>query len=189
MYSNVWTTRSWFTQNWGSVKTPTNNDIPYYAMQWSGYDITSLAANVSASGAKTVLAFNEPDNTGQANLTAAQAAARTSDSGSMRTQSLISMAVYKQYIHPLAATGHYLVSPAITDGGAPSGIAWLTNFFGNCTGCHVDAIAMHWYTNLCSCFSHGRLIIVLRYGGWIDDLESFVEAGKAFNKPIYLTGT
>jgi hypothetical protein len=66
------------SQNWGSVKTPNNKDIPYYAMQWSDYLINTLAANVSTSGAKTVLAFNEPDNPGQANLTAAQAAARMS---------------------------------------------------------------------------------------------------------------
>jgi hypothetical protein len=30
-------------------------------MQWGGAGITQLAANVSASGAKVVLAFNEPD--------------------------------------------------------------------------------------------------------------------------------
>lgn len=35
-----------------------------------------------------------------------------------------------------------LVSPAVTNGG---GVQWLQQFFGNCTGCHIDAIALHWY--------------------------------------------
>jgi hypothetical protein len=77
--------------------------------------------------------------------------------------------VYKQYIHPLGATGHTLISPAVTNGGAPTGLTWLDSFMASCAGCQIDGIAIHWY------------------GGWIDDLKSFVEAAKKYNKPLYMT--
>lgn len=35
-----------------------------------------------------------------------------------------------------------LVGPAVTNGG---GVEWLQQFLGNCTGCTIDAVAMHWY--------------------------------------------
>lgn len=40
-----------------------------------------------------------------------------------------------------------LVSPAITNGGAPMGTAWMDQFLDACSklGCHVDKIAIHIY--------------------------------------------
>lgn len=38
-----------------------------------------------------------------------------------------------------------LISPAITNGGAPMGVAWMKDFLQACSGCHIDGIAMHWY--------------------------------------------
>ena len=38
-----------------------------------------------------------------------------------------------------------LVAPAITNGGAPMGAAWLDQFLGNCTQCTVDVLAVHIY--------------------------------------------
>ncbi|KAL8276237.1 hypothetical protein RQP46_011354 [Phenoliferia psychrophenolica] len=34
-----------------------------------------------------------------------------------------------------------LISPAITNGGAPMGATWMGEFLGNCTTCHVSAVA------------------------------------------------
>ncbi len=39
-----------------------------------------------------------------------------------------------------------LVSPAVTNGAPPSmGTGWLDSFLKACTGCHIDAIAIHIY--------------------------------------------
>lgn len=39
-----------------------------------------------------------------------------------------------------------LVSPAVTNGAPPSmGTGWLDSFLAACTGCHIDAIAIHIY--------------------------------------------
>ncbi|KAG9032318.1 hypothetical protein FRB95_001571 [Tulasnella sp. JGI-2019a] len=110
-------------------------------MQWGSGGITGLAAAVKATGTQAVLGFNEPDNAGQANLTPAAAAA-----------------LWKQYIQPLKTTypNLKLISPAVTNGGAPSGIAWLDSFFASCVGCKFDGVAIHWY------------------GGGTGDLEPFV---------------
>lgn len=68
--------------------------------------------------------FNEPDNAGQSNIAPAAAAA-----------------LWKANIQPYAGKVK-LVGPAVTNGG---GVQWLQQFMGNCTGCTMDAIAMHWY--------------------------------------------
>ena len=57
---------------------------------------------------------------------------------------LTSVTDYQQYIHPLGSQGYRLVSPAVTNGGAPWGLAWMDAFLAACTGCQVDAIALHW---------------------------------------------
>ncbi|KAJ7073579.1 hypothetical protein C8F01DRAFT_1241873 [Mycena amicta] len=141
-----------FLYNWGHNNTPENTAFPFYAMQWNGAGITTLEADARAAGASTILAFNEPDISSQANLTPQAAAA-----------------LYQQYIHPLSAKGFKLATPAVTNGGAPTGLTWLDSFLGNCTGCAYDYIALHWY------------------GGWIDDFTDFINGAKKYGKPIYLT--
>ena len=71
--------------------------------------------------------FNEPDLSSQSNLTPQQAAS-----------------AWKQWIQPFAGRAK-LCSPAITNGGAPMGTAWLDNFLSACTGCTIDCIAIHIY--------------------------------------------
>lgn len=71
--------------------------------------------------------MNEPDFVHQSNLTTKQAAAE------WKTQ-------MKKFYGKVP-----LVSPAITNGGAPSGVTWLASFLKDCKGCHVEAIAAHWY--------------------------------------------
>lgn len=71
--------------------------------------------------------FNEPDLAQQANLSPAAAAA-----------------AWKQYIQPFAGKAK-LCTPAITNGPAPMGQAWLDQFLSACTGCTIDCIAIHIY--------------------------------------------
>ena len=47
---------------------------------------------------------------------------------------------------PFANNGVKLGSPAVTNGGAPMGLTWLSSFLDACTdGCKVDFAAVHWY--------------------------------------------
>lgn len=71
---------------------------------------------------------NEPDNSGQANLTPAQAAQ-----------------VYKQYMMPLKGLGASLCTPAVTNGGGATGLGYLESFLSECPDCHFDAINIHHY--------------------------------------------
>jgi hypothetical protein len=53
-------------------------------------------------------------------------------------------AAWKQYIQPYGGRAR-LVSPAVTNGPAPMGLAWLDSFFSACSDCQVDAVAIHIY--------------------------------------------
>ncbi|KAJ8514695.1 hypothetical protein ONZ45_g7804 [Pleurotus djamor] len=116
--------------DWSSSPTSSavaNSHIEYVPMQWGSSGIANLAGLVRASGAKTVLGFNEPDFSTQSNLSPAQAAQ-----------------LWKQYIQPLKSSlGVKLVSPGVSS--APAGIPWLQSFISACSGCTIDAIAVHWY--------------------------------------------
>ncbi|KAF8073624.1 hypothetical protein FPV67DRAFT_1409792 [Lyophyllum atratum] len=114
--------------DWGQ-SPPTylaQSKITYIPMQWGANGIETFAAKVKASGAKTVLTFNEPDFASQSNIDPARAAQ-----------------LWKQYIQPLAASGIRLGAPAVTN--APSGRPWLASFLSACTGCTIDFIPFHWY--------------------------------------------
>ncbi|KAF8169959.1 hypothetical protein K438DRAFT_1486793, partial [Mycena galopus ATCC 62051] len=141
-----------FLYNWGPNNTQKNTEFPFYAMQWNAAGITSLTAEAKTADAVVILGFNEPDNAGQANMTPQSAAS-----------------YYMQYISPLSAQGFKLATPAVTNAGAPAGIAWLDAFLAACTGCEYDYVAVHWY------------------GGWTTDLTTFIDSVKKYNKPIYLT--
>ncbi|KAG6845127.1 hypothetical protein H0H87_000554 [Tephrocybe sp. NHM501043] len=114
--------------NWGTSPPAylKQSAIPYIPMQWGASGIESFSSTVLASGAKTILTFNEPDFASQSNIDPAIAAQ-----------------LWKQYIQPLAAHGIKLGAPAVTN--APSGRPWLASFLSNCTGCIIDFIPFHWY--------------------------------------------
>ncbi|KAG8915162.1 hypothetical protein FRC01_003764, partial [Tulasnella sp. 417] len=141
--------------NWGTEKKSIFSSIPsFYAMQWGSGGIASLSTKLQQSGSGYLLGFNEPDNGGQSNLSPATAAS-----------------LWKQYIEPIKAQNSTikLISPAVTNAGAPGGLAWLDSFLSYCTGCHIDGVAIHWY------------------GGWIDDFKAFINDAKKYNKPLYMT--
>jgi hypothetical protein len=129
---------SW-AYNW--YQTPGNGFNPaleYVPMLWSNAsDLTnSWATNAQAAinaGSKHLLGFNEPD------LCLAGA-------GSSCMEMPSAVKAWKQYMEPFAGKA-LLGSPAVTNGGSPMGLTWLQNFMGNCTGCHIDFINIHWYSN------------------------------------------
>jgi hypothetical protein len=91
-------------------------------------DFTSTLGNTLTSNqVSAALAFNEPQQSGQSNLS-------PEDGASM----------WKEYIEPLKAKGLRLGSPAPSS--APNGKTWLQDFLTACNGgCTVDFIALHWY--------------------------------------------
>jgi hypothetical protein len=115
---------SWF-YNWGfnDVSVP---EREYAAMTWGRTSVTNagnLETLTNKTGITHVLSFNEPDNTGQANV-----AANVADTLHQR----------------LAQTGLRLGSPAPTESQA---FVWLPNFMGRTrpAGIKVDFVAVHWY--------------------------------------------
>lgn len=101
---------------------------------------------------RALLGFNEPNFPEQANLSPQKAASLW------------------PLVEELArnASINYIVSPAVNFA-AYDPIQWLQEFFGNCTGCKVDAVAFHTYT----CFG--------RY------LKDHIEMYKIFQRPLWLT--
>ncbi|KAJ7796176.1 hypothetical protein B0H14DRAFT_82467 [Mycena olivaceomarginata] len=118
---------SW-VYNWGLIP-PTyiaDSGIEYIPMQWGAADIDKLAVTVKGLGAKTILAFNEPDFAEQSNMNATYAAQ-----------------LWMQYIEPLKADGIRLGGPAVSSG--TTGRPWLDEFMSACSQCTIDFIPLHWY--------------------------------------------
>jgi O-glycosyl hydrolase len=95
-------------------------------MLWGDKQKEQFRSIVKPGYAKKALGFNEPD---------------------IGSQSLMSptagVQLWREYMQPLKASGYTLISPAVTSG--PTGRPWLSNFIAQCTGCSIDAIAVHWY--------------------------------------------
>ena len=104
--------------------------------------------------------FNEPDLGSQANLSPAAAAA-----------------AWKQYMEPFHGKAK-LVSPAVTNGAPPAmGTGWLDSFLAACTGCHIDAIAIHIYDSATNTAYFQNYIsgVASKYGKpvWVTEVRSF----------------
>lgn len=114
---------SWF-YDWGLLdeSTPTREFAP---MAWGANGASD--ANINSITAKNsvthLLAFNEPDNKGQANITATAA-----------------VPLYKKLLH----TGYRMGSPATTESQYR---VWLSEFtnFANQDKLRIDFVAVHWY--------------------------------------------
>jgi len=76
-------------------------------------------------GSGHLLAFNEPEQAGQANLTPQQAAD-----------------AYRTYLTPFVGRAS-IGSPAVSN----DGLAWMDQFLGLCENCGIDFLAVHWYNN------------------------------------------
>lgn len=120
--------------NW-NANPPANlgSGIEFVPTLW-GLDNAHLSSWVSAGnaalakGAKSVVGFNEPDHAEQANLDVNTAAS-----------------AYKQYITANFQGKAKLVSPSVTNGPAPMGLAYLENFMAACSDCGIQAVNIHWY--------------------------------------------
>ena len=106
-----------------------------------------------------------------------------------------SVAAYKAYIQPFA--GRVLLgAPAVTNGGSPGSLTYLSYFLGNCTGCTVDFVPIHWYASAYNeayfqqyvaqayNVSGGRPLWVTEFGMDQDyydpDVQTFIEQSLAF---------
>ena len=78
-------------------------------------------------GTKTLFGSNEPDNAGKANLTVADA-----------------VTVHKKYMQPYYGEVQ-LGTPAVTNGGGSTGLAYLEAFVEACTGCSFNFVNVHHY--------------------------------------------
>jgi hypothetical protein len=124
--------------NWATIPDQDVKDVytgigvDFVPMVWGGnFDAGQVTAAIP-SGAKYLLAFNEPNFFSQANLSATEAAALW------------------PLIEDIAdAKGLEIVSPAVNfcGGGCheTSPFAYLDAFFAACQNCRVDYIAAHWY--------------------------------------------
>ena len=137
-YNDV-TWADWFSEysdvtwgyNWGYPSQGLSSRFEYVPMLWGNPTgnpsyISGWEAEVSAaasSGTQHLLAFNEPDIN---NLSPADAAT-----------------AYQNYMQPYAGQ-FQLGAPAVTNGGAPTGLTWLDQFLGNCTSCRIDFVPIHW---------------------------------------------
>ncbi|KIV98861.1 uncharacterized protein PV09_09387 [Verruconis gallopava] len=119
--------------NWGSSPENIPSGIEYIPLLWGNGPIytdswTQDANKAISCGTSAVLGFNEPDHPQQANIDFNTAAMD-----------------YKQYITSNFAGKIKLVSPSVTNGAAPMGLAYLQNFMDSCSDCQIGAIAIHWY--------------------------------------------
>ncbi|KAL9005926.1 MAG: hypothetical protein Q9188_001340 [Gyalolechia gomerana] len=100
---------------------------PFHTPRWE-----SNAEAAIAAGSKHLLAFNEPDLAGQANMDIGQ-----------------SVDGWNKYLEPFHAKYNgdvKLGSPSVCNGPDQNqGLAYLATFLESCGGCHVDFIAIHWY--------------------------------------------
>lgn len=156
-----------WTYNWWSAMSPSNHlsSAEYVPMLWSNAsDLTSVwSSNVAAmrtQGSKHLLGFNEPD------LCIAGA-------GSSCMDLSYAVSTWKTYMQPYAGS-MLLGAPAVTNGGSPLGLTWLSKFMSACTDCTFDFIPVHWYSNKNAGLTY---------------LKSHIEAVRkvANGKPIWIT--
>jgi hypothetical protein len=101
----------------------------------SGSDPGWTAA-VQTAGTKNILGFNEPDLTYSASSNILPAAAA---------------AGYKTYMEPFASSVRIGMPNVLwnnvgsSSGGSYDSAVWTQYFLGNCTGCHFDFAAIHYY--------------------------------------------
>lgn len=58
------------------------------------------------------------------------------------------VAAHKQWVQPMAEKhpNVKIGAPAVTNGGAPMGLAYLKSFLQQCDGCKIDFAVAHWYS-------------------------------------------
>lgn len=105
-------------------------------MLWGiDYDHTSAwnddASSWIAAGSKHLLAFNEPENVGQSNISPTAAAD-----------------AYRQYMEPFAGRAQ-LGAPGVSNDGRD----WMKQFLSLCSECTIDFVPIHWVRSFHELFS------------------------------------
>ncbi len=161
---------SWW-YNWASQPASgADPSIEFVPMIWGG---GSLGATLP-SGSKNLLGFNEPNFKSQANLTPTQAAADWPQVQAKATSGFA--AVVGPGVNFCGSASN---SSGCSDSTVTDPYTYLKDFFAACSGCRVDAIAVHWYN--CDLPSLRAYI-----EGNVDaggGLQGFVQ----FGKPIWVT--
>lgn len=139
-------------------------DVEYVPMVWGeNFDVAKVV-DEAPDGIRTLLGFNEPNFFSQANMSAARSAELWPSLEQIASQRQLS-----------------LVSPAVNfcGGGChdTDPINYLEEFFAACSGCRVDAIAVHVYVG---CSPDGPT----RAKWLIEKIEGYKQA---FSQPIWLT--
>lgn len=145
---------------WGS--SPVHTDLEYVPMLWGPTKVqdwsNSINNTIKQFHVTHALGFNEPQQTGQSDISPTDAAA-----------------LWKAQLEPLKSQGILLGSPAPSS--APSGKQWLLDWMQACGGwdgasggCTVDFVALHWYDINSTAFIH-----------YLEDFHA------TFQKPIWVT--
>lgn len=139
-------------------------------MLW-GYDqVSDFQSLVVAGYANYVLGMNEPNEPSQSNMS-------PSDGASL----------WQQYIEPLKDQGYYLVTPACTND--QTGLDWMASFFQDCSGCHFDALAFHFYGTDAQAFISYATQLHDLYGLplWVTEFadQSFSGGAQATQDEVY----
>lgn len=130
---------SW-AYNWGQTSdglSEVSSSLEFVPMLWGNKEQffqtwSSNAKAAIASGSKYLLSFNEPDNAGQANMAASQAAS-----------------YHQQYMNPLSGSAS-IGAPSITNSNtAGESLDWLSSWIDACGGkCDFDFCPVHWYNTI-----------------------------------------
>ncbi|OCH92443.1 hypothetical protein OBBRIDRAFT_791322 [Obba rivulosa] len=166
---------SW-AYNWGpSFEGSLPQGVEFFPMLWGADDghtngWSDAATAAIANGAKYLLSFNEPDLSSQSNLSPEQAAN-----------------AWMEFMQPFAGKAK-LIAPAVTNGAAPMGTAWLDAFIAACSQCTIDGYAIHiydsatnigYYQNYISgvATKYGKEVLVTEFGatGSAQQQEEFLQ--------------
>jgi len=118
--------------SWYYTWSPDSIDttLEYVPMLWGERQISQWTNTINQTirnrNVTHALAFNEPQQIAQSNLSSQQGAD-----------------LWRTYVQPLKVQGIRLGSPATSS--APSGKTWLQGFIAACGDCTVDFTALHWY--------------------------------------------
>lgn len=123
---NFVTSKTRFLYTWSPSLPDNLQGLTGVPMLWGYNQIDEFKSTVKAGYSTHVLGMNEPNEVGQSNMSPADGAQ-----------------LWKEYIDPLKNEGYTLISPAPSS--RPNGFDWVGQFLGNCTGCQVDRIALHYY--------------------------------------------
>lgn len=116
--------------SWSPYTPDPNNKYPnmkFMAQLWGWDQVSDFESVVKAGYANFILGPNEPNESGQSNMSPEDGAS-----------------IWKQHIEPKRALGYQTCSPATSSN--PNGLTWVKNWVNACDGgCTFDYVCIHWY--------------------------------------------